>query len=218
MKKLFITLALAAATFVGANAQFIIGGHLGLGSNVASYSYDGDKVQDDTDFGFGLGVKAGYAITDRIEIALKIGIDYSWYQNSPKTGASFNNDAFGWYVTPTFRYAFLDSEKFQLGVQADLSFFGDNGRFWSQYFINSNSFGFGLTAKPYVAWKINEHLALDAELNCVGFGFNYITNTEEDPFVAEKNKAGVFNIGENINSNAGNATMNFVTIGLAYKF
>lgn len=217
MKKLFITLALAATTFVGANAQFIIGGTIGVGSNVATTFYDGDKQFDNTDFGFGIGVKVGYGITEKMEIALKAGINYSWWQNAATvlgTTTTTSADGLGWYITPNFRYAFLDTDKFQLGVQADLNFFGDNGAT-----LGVNSFGFGINAKPFVAWKITDHLSLDAELNVVGLGFNYITNTEETvPGANDKGKLGVFNIGENINSNAAVATMNLVELGIAYKF
>ncbi len=215
MKKLFITLALAAATFVGANAQFIIGGTIGGGVNFSKNSYDGDALTSVTDGGFGLGVKLGYAINDNMEIGLKAGID--WAQQTFKTynpDTKTTGNGFGWYVTPNFRYAFLNNNGFQLGLQADIALFGDDGAS-----IGLKSFGFGVNAKPFVAYNVTDHFIIDAELNFIGLGFNYIMNTEETaPGANDEHKANQFNFGLNVNSNQAAATMNLVTIGLAYKF
>ena len=215
MKKLFIALALAAATFVGANAQFIIGGTIGGGVNFTKASYDGDDLASSTNGGFNIGVKLGYAINDNMEIGLKAGID--WMQVTNKTyspDTKTTTDGLGWYVTPNFRYAFLNSNGFQLGLQADVELFGDNGASYGW-----NSFGFGINAKPFVAYNVTDHFVVDAELNFIGLGFNYIMNTEETaPYADDEHKANVFNFGLNVNSNQAAATMNLVTIGLAYKF
>ena len=85
MKKLFITLALAAATFVGANAQFIIGGTIGGGVNFTKASYDGDDLASSTNGGFNIGVKLGYAINDNMEIGLKAGIDWMQARHTLQT-------------------------------------------------------------------------------------------------------------------------------------
>ena len=223
MKKLFITLALAAATFVGANAQFVIGGHLSLGSNFAGVSYDGDDQLDNSNLGFGLGAKFAYAFKEKFEIGLKAGFDYDYTSVKtylPGGSATATGDGFGWYITPTFRWSFLNVDRFHLGLQADLSFFGDDGAaLFEAAATPIKSFGVGLSAKPFIAFDITDHLIIDAELNVVGFGFNVITNTEEtSPMADDAGKLTVVNIGENINSNAGRATMNLVTLGIAYKF
>ena len=211
MKKLFITLALAAATFVGANAQFIIGGTIGGGVNFSKDSYDGDALTSTTNGGFALGVKLGYAINDNMEIGLKAGFDWTQvtnkvYDNTTALmlvgpSGSVKGDALGWYVTPNFRYAFLNSNGFQLGLQADVNLHGND----------NNVFGFGVNVKPFVAYNVTDHFVVDAELNFIGLGFDYLTDTDDS-------KVGEFNFGLNVNSNQAAATMNLVTIGLAYKF
>ena len=215
MKKLFLTIAIAAASVLAANAQFFVGGTIGGGFNINSKNYDGHDLETTSEGGLSVGLKFGYSFTDKISVGLKGGINYgSGTLNNKITDVKTTDDILGWYVTPYFRYGFLNGDKFQFGIQADLNI---NGAVYSgdSYTEDLSLVGVGINVKPFVAYNITNNLSVDAELNILGLGFNYQTNANDDVYPEKYENV---DFGLNINSNAAAQTMNLITVGVSYKF
>lgn len=224
MKKLFLTLALAAATMVGANAQFILGGTIGGGVDWSKLSDkdESDNYESTTDWDINFGLKFGYGINDKMELGLKAGIGYDREGGEVSaatplgtvTADKADESIFGWNVTPYFRYALLTSGNFSLGLQADLNVFGGSNDPDIDNDDNEISLvGVGINVKPYVAYTVG-NFVFDAELNIIGLGYNYASvdapNGETD--------CNFNSFGLNVNSHVADASMGDIVIGVGYKF
>ncbi len=124
MKKLFLTLALAAFAMT-ANAQWILSGNVGFNSNGGTYTIEtpASSVPNPKSTFIDFNPSIGYALDDNMQVG--VGIIWGWYSNK-----NFFADADNWNKTsgmnyglvPYFRYYFAEAGNFKFFCQADLGF------------------------------------------------------------------------------------------------
>lgn len=145
MKKVFLTIALAAFAFA-ANAQFVLGGQVGFNSTGGSESYTGhlgtltdEYVIPGDPFSSNANrnsltimPKIGYQLNDKMQVGAKLGLiwtqdkDFSMY----KAEYAAYKDFEGWYrytytyleIAPYFRYNVAELGSFTLFCEASLSY------------------------------------------------------------------------------------------------
>lgn len=139
MKKIVLTLALAAFAFA-ANAQFVIGGQIGLttnGGNAWISTTAGNTTTEytlprDVTTNFVLAPKFGYNLNDKMHIVVVLGFattvekEYGDYQYLYRAHKGFE----GWdkttvnsvYFAPYFRYTAFNYNKFSFFAEAQLAY------------------------------------------------------------------------------------------------
>lgn len=150
MKKVFMTLAVVLMGVTAANAQFVLGGTVGIGGSVGSSQYrDGVLINKSTNqFNLTIAPKFGYLFNEgKMEAGLMLNLGYTdiigfgklnMYGSSPSFSSSpvlnaknhkaavqtgsINNLSLT--VTPYYRYFFLQKGIFSLGIQAHLGLGG----------------------------------------------------------------------------------------------
>lgn len=142
MKKVLFTIALVAFAFA-ANAQFVVGGHIGYstnGGNVANENVVGGTttawdVPADIYTDFTLLPRIGYNLNEKMQVGVGFGIVYNYAKNYNSIyGGAYTpaiNDAEDWMTTgntnivlaPYFRYNVLNfTDKLTLFCEAQIGF------------------------------------------------------------------------------------------------
>lgn len=204
MKKLFLTVALAAATLIGANAQLFVGGNLGL--NFSTEDGDGTIVETEKSFGFNIAPKVGYSLNEKFSVGGIVSFGYNKNTDELVMGGDAETSITSWGVMPFARYNFLTFGKVNFGAEAQLGFGGQSIK--DAY----STLNIGLNVKPVVAWNISDNFALETYLNFASLGFNYAST---NPEVGDKTSATSFGLGFD---SANIFTTGTLTIGAVYKF
>lgn len=144
MKKVLLTLALAAFTFA-ANAQFVVTGNIGFNTNGGSvydkeeYTATGfttisstSKVPQNINNLFTFGPSVGYMLNDKMQVGLGFDLSIS-YRKTFSSGINNDTtphlDAEAWTkvsqtyftVAPYFRYYFMEAGNFNFFCQATVN-------------------------------------------------------------------------------------------------
>ncbi len=146
MKKLFLTLVCAMGMLV-ANAQFFVGGNVGL-----TYNEKTDVTV------FSLAPEFGYAFNDSWTVAGSIG--YSHVDN-------YNS----FYIAPYARWTFFKKDFVSLLVDGGFGF--STGK--TKGLDASNGFEIGF--KPGIAFNLTEDFALVGHVGFLGYRDNYNGNS-----------------------------------------
>ena len=147
MKKLFLTLVLAFAGILAANAQVWVGG--GLGAN----------IQKDY-MSLTLAPEVGYAINNQWQVAL--GAGYGFTQTKVDVlGETITNNTNTLTLQPYVRYVATSIEKFSL-------FFDLTGDFG---LIDGS--GWAATLRPGIAWMATEHWTAAFRFGFAGYDHGY---------------------------------------------
>ncbi len=149
MKKVFLTIALAAFAFA-ANAQLIVGGNIGFntfggntnntnvaGTTTTEWAMPGDDITNINTTSLTLLPKVGYQLNDNMQVGASFGItwskevDYSMYAAEYATIKDFegwqSTSQMGIQIAPYFRYNLTEFGNFTLFCEAQLAFtFGLN--------------------------------------------------------------------------------------------
>lgn len=223
MKKLFITLALAAATFVGANAQFFVGGDLGfeLQSNNTGSSFStpfgtlSNNNNDYTEWNLFVNPKLGYSLDEKMSVGAYINLGYAHVKldNELTTMTDVKAGAFTWGVAPFFRYNIVSFGKFGIAAEAKL---GVGGAVYNIKDVDAKptEFNFGIGVTPYLTYGLNDHWELETGLNFLTLGYSF-SQLDYDVAGKDKEKSHLFGIGVDANNIA---TLGAITIGATYKF
>lgn len=135
MKKVLLTLALAAFTFA-ANAQFVVGGMFDISYNGGDTKYTGvaGKTDDlalpynsraNTSLGYAVMPKVGFQLNDKMQVGVAFGIqggsykDYSRWTNEYEDYKDFE----GWSKRTYRGYTFAPYFRYNLGTISGLTFF-----------------------------------------------------------------------------------------------
>ena len=190
MKKLLI---IASLIFAGTavNAQWYMGAEINLNASQTKNN-NGDKKT--TNASFSAYADIGYRLTDEWDF----GVDYGGTIGVRKNHVNDSKDTDAhWLLSPYVRYSLLKAGNFELLGKGSLILEGS--KTYTQI---------GIEAVPVLAYNLNEHIALQANLNFFSFG---ISRNKEKDGDARTN----FNLGGNTNNIA---TLGGITIGFLYKF
>lgn len=230
MKKVFLTLALAAFAFA-ANAQFVISGNLGFSHSGEKYTYDGkdeyfsNPVKSND---FNLTLKAGYQINDNLQAGLLLG-----YSTSSDVTEMANPTDF----TSTDRNTTNKGNTINLGVYGryNITSFGDlnlfaegtvriamgSGKNETEFPGGSTSvdapktFGLGIDIVPGVSYQLTDNLSAELYFDFVSLGFhsnkttwdkNITTSGVEETYTRSNFGLGVNGLGSAL------------SVGVTYKF
>ncbi len=216
MKKLFITMAFVAAAMF-ANAQFYVGGHIGLNYqkntetekivNVAQ-TYDGLKQ-----FDFEILPSIGYMFNDNMGVGLEFGVGITT-TTYPKADDPYgittgnqtlkvNQTAFN--VIPYFRYVFADVNNFKFYADAKISYKSASPKLTVKdpdanttteiTGYKESSFGIGIV--PGMAYMLTDNISMNAQLNILSLYFVSERSTTTDTDYEDTVKTTEFGFGVN---------------------
>ena len=198
MKKIFMTLA-AVAVAATMNAQVYLGGALGLGFENKLLKQDGSG--DATGMTFAIKPEIGYNLNEKSAVGIVLGFGVTNNSNEMiSRGDSFadlvagniktEKSAIQFEVAPYFRYKFLQFEKVDLFIDAQVGFTYTKLDNW-----NNTTFGIGV--RPGIAYTPTEKISLVAKLGN-GLFFQSSKNKGQDArskFGLEGNTLGALEFG-----------------------
>ena len=183
MKKLFITIAFVAAAMF-ANAQFFVGGNLGLSTQSGKDKISGGGVTVEQDapksFGFQFAPSVGYMFNDNMGVGIDfmIGMDKTTdkdYTVDPVLTTTTKTTTIGF--APYFRYVFAEVDNFKFYADAKLSYIMEKpkvtteggGISVSADGPKTTSFGVGIV--PGMSYNFTDHISMNCVLNILELGF-----------------------------------------------
>ena len=185
MKKLFLTLVIAFAGVLSANAQVWMGG---------SVNFNRTKANEDANasFKYGIAPEIGFTIAPKWDIALALG-----YQGAYEKDADTKYYTNMISVNPYARYTVVELGK--VGFFIDGGFAWNHGvnRVKNDYVdtkVKSNEYWFGL--KPGIKFVANEKLTFAAHIG--SFGYNKIEDGESNFGLNVDNTAFTFGVWWNL--------------------
>lgn len=222
MKKALLFFAVVAFAFT-ANAQFFVGGNLGLHRDASGAAYDGKTYgAKDVNFDFTFAPKVGYQINDAFQVGAKFlwnrfdALSYSAlltddYKVDYKDNHYINMFGFGIFA----RYNVYNTGSLTVFCEADLSMLFGTWKNSRTYVdgegadatvdgAKTTTFGVGIT--PGLNYAFNEHFSMDLYLDLLGISYSkysvkaatddkYVKNTREFNLLSEQN--GILSIGFN---------------------
>ena len=235
MKKIFILLAIIFIA-VNLNAQWFVGGKVGLNVKDSKYEADNDKIANATNIGFHIAPKGGYYLNEK----LALGLSFSMGANFRKISGEINeyeshSVSVPWRINPFVRYSVFTYKKFALILEGSVGVGGEHYKetfTYPQYtpIIDKHEriysiIGIGvLNVTPILGFKLSERFQLEAGLNFLNLGYNIdITERTEKSIDISGNEESFktksinhdFNIGFNSSSIL---VVSQLTIGVIYKF
>ena len=165
MKKIILSLAMVAMSAVAVNAQFLMGGSLGLSAGNGKTRFEmnvtptfGYSFNEHWEAGASLllggGIYAGESYTFNEELEMMVV--------SPQTTNSFN-----WAIEPYARYYFFNRNNWRVGIEGDARVGG---------LVDVASSGmlvtWGFNFFPVVTYSPKEHWVLIASCGFLGIGLN----------------------------------------------
>ena len=194
MKKALFTLALAGFAFA-ANAQFILGGEIGLTTTGGTNSYEANSplnafdVPNNKSFGLTLAPTISYVINDQMQAGVEIS--YTMGSTTNYTAAAYAIGKEDWTKTktsffgiaPYFRYYFANAGKFNFFCEAQFGFSimpRDKGHVYNNNLPvtrdedvtgTTKSTMIALAITPGVNYRISEHFSADLYIDLAGLAF-----------------------------------------------
>ena len=198
MKKIMMTLA-AIAVAATMNAQAYIGGALGLGFENKLIKADGSG--DATGVTFAIKPEIGYNLSEKTAVGIVLGFGVTNNTNEMKSlsptfanqlpdGVKFDKSATQFEIAPYFRYKFVQFDKVDLFIDAQVGFTYTKLDEW-----NNTTFAIGV--RPGIAYTPTEKISLVAKLGN-GLFFQSSKNKDEDArskFGLEGNTLGALEFG-----------------------
>ena len=207
MKKIILMAGLVIAGMT-VNAQFYVGGSLGIGTNSES-NKDGKKVGT-SEVDFSIAPEVGYALSEKMDVGLFFNFgsntrnDYSTPDNVGRKTTTTE-----WGVSPYVRYSFISFGKLDLRGRLALNLSGGSTEVDNNGTKNERSFSaFGASIVPLVLYNLSDKFALYTQLNFLGVDF-------ESNKVKDGNTTTTFNFGVDTDNVA---TLGNVRLGFVYKF
>lgn len=242
MKKLFLTLALAAFAMT-ANAQWILGGQFGYnttGGNVSveatavtpAYDYPNNKVSN-----FTFAPTVSYVLNEKMQVGLTFS--YTLFSNTNYTPMAYaaNYEAYNKFrtstlgIAPYFRYYFAEAGNFKFFCEAQLGIYStprtynytystvppaDNGTETEGAFKTST---LAFTITPGVNYKINDKWSADCYVDLAGLAFTRnTTKTYAGDNLVDTDVTNYFGLMADASAQTLNAHFGNFRIGFNYHF
>ena len=201
MKKLFITIAFVAAAMF-AQAQFFVGGNLGLG--FGSTKVESTKVEKT--FGFTIAPGVGYMFNDN----MGVGIDLLFSMDKttfPESDGWMKTTTFGF--APYFRYVFAEVDNFKFYADAKFNFQKATDKV-KDVDDSDKTTNLGVNIVPGVQYNFTDNISMVASLNVLKLGWNM--EKTETKVAGETVKTTENNFGLGINENTP------LMVGFVYTF
>jgi len=220
MKKFFMIFAISFIA-VTLNAQWFVGGQLGLGIQNEREKTEGVKDLDRNNVygSFLFGPYFGYSINDKWSVGLDVavGTQFSIVENSWSTDKIHFNRVI-WEISPFAKYSAFTYKNFSLlfkgsigvGGVHEFAKIGKEKTVKGETTIIVNVFDIA----PILDFKLTDHWHLDAQLDFLNLGYG-IGISKDDPDSKTKTTQHYFNCAFN---SANVLSVQYLTIGAYYKF
>ena len=222
MKKLFITIAFVAAAMF-ANAQFFVGGNLGMAMENGKIKAvnSGTTVEQDAPkaFTFTFAPSLGYMFNDNMGVGLDLMFGMGKVTEKDYTYdpvATFKTKTTTIGFAPYFRYVFAEVDNFKFYADAKLAYQMSKPKSeWKQDGTTvtndgSKTTNFGIGIVPGMAYQLTDNISMNCALNILELGFQTEKNVEKVDDETTTRKYTDFGFGVNY------ATP--ITIGFFYTF
>lgn len=182
MKKLFILVA-AALLSISANAQWYVGGQVGMNVTGNKTIEAGASVNPFT-FSVTLAPEVGYYFSDKLAVgaslALTPGASGSTTKSPEGVVAKTNGSSFSWLLAPYVRYKFWGIKKFGIWGQANVYVGTSSSKAENYVGKVYPTVDYGVNILPVLTYALNEHFTLDAYIDCAGIGYNGSCRNNKD--------------------------------------
>ena len=184
MKKILLTLALAAFAMT-ANAQWVLGGNIGIDHN---NNHTNDYVTGTTTTNINILPKIGYWLNDNMQIGAQLGWGYTYTRNYAGANDTYtSHPQSNIQINPYFRYNVTSWKNFTVFCEAQLNIaFGLESKIHS--FVNgSETTGFpadqgdaykALTLRvvPGMNYSFNDKFSMDLYINLASLYCGFFSN------------------------------------------
>lgn len=183
MKKVLLTLALAAFAFT-ANAQWVIGGNIGIdhtNNHANDYTIGSTSGTD-----FSIMPKIGYWLNDDMQVGAQLGYNYNYNRNYTNPAGNVDdytsNTGSAIVFAPYLRYNVAKWNNFTVFCEGQLRLtLGLESHNYNSVTGNTLDLGdsftqFGINIIPGLNYAINEKISLDLYVHLLGIHANFMTN------------------------------------------
>ena len=186
-----------------AEAQFYVGGSLGVDFSSSSRSVSVATVKQPSFFEFNVNPMAGYSFTEKFSAGLRFSVIYSIDNDRADTPIKLY--LFTWGVTPFVRNTWLQAGKLSViqesGVMVSMSMISVSTG--PLVVDGPRAFGFGVRSTPVLSYNLTERMNLEARLNLLSIGFTTITTRDDATLESPKTTETDFHFGVNGGSDIG---------------
>lgn len=168
MKKIFITLILAATTALYTQAQeynWFAGGTIGF-----DYKSQGKGSSSTT---FELSPKVGYYLTEKFAAGLMLTLANK-SSNSGSEWSSSSSNTFEWGFSPFARYKLFSKGDFSILAEGGIGVHGTSQK------DGPKTFGFGIWAAPLLTYKLSPRIDLEVSSGLARFDFSIDSHKNGD--------------------------------------
>ncbi len=216
MKKVIVTVVVVLVTVLTSNAQFFVGGSVGLDFTSGKYKNNGVSVDAPSTFAFDISPRVGYYLTDRWAIGAEAGIERS--VKNYKGDSKKKEFQTTWGIGAFARYHLIEVNKFAFILEGTLGYQG----YKQKTKVNSTTQegdpvnSFGLAVLPVLSYNLTEHISIEANCDFLRLGFYRVTQKGDNV----KYAGNYFGLGANYGDS--DILKEFISdlfqIGIIYKF
>ena len=218
MKKIFVTLAAIAALSFNANAQYFVGGNVGIGFNGGKTTIDGTSSDNQSAVSFTIAPNVGYYFADNFLAGARVGVAYD-KTTIPGAISDSEKSSCTWAIQPYARYRFGEWNRFGLWGEVNAGIGRETGKTTTGS-VSENDypvFNWAINALPVLTFTINEHLCLETSLNFLNLGYEGSCTKSNDSDDNYKETDSSFSFGGD-SSNVFGSAIGQIKIGFTYKF
>lgn len=224
MKKIFAVIVFALVTVNVCNAQFFVGGELGIGASSRKTKQDQGsgttvEIKQPSSFSLELGPKFGYFFNEKWSIGLILVYNYSQqtvHTTSPKE-KTMNHL---WGGSPYVRWAFARVKNFSFVAEGMINFRGGFSKTTpSANDAKTYSFRTGFNIVPVITYDLGRHFVLETRLNFLSIGYAFRMDRDVRTVGNEERSDYDFRHNFDFSVNSDNIlNVGAITIGAVYKF
>jgi len=238
MKNVLFFLAMAFIT-VNANAQWFLGGNLGVYADNMEESMKRDFWQSTTkinEFGFSIAPTSGYYFNEKFALGLSLHFRFGTRHKTDEILYDPSIDmmdkkietrakSFSYGASPFVRFSVFTYKKLSIQLETSVGIgyqqFRSDGEYGAGIDgINQSIIGITvLNVAPMVAFNLSKHFQLEAGLRFLNLGYDI--NIRTDKSYTTDNQYELKNITHNFNtafSSSNILSMSWFSIGAIYKF
>jgi len=207
----FILIGLLVLVCNGLNAQFFIGGRVGISASGSKTGDGSETTQGPSTFSFNVMPSIGKFLSDNV--ALGCALSYSFSQSKThgltETVSKSNNAG----ITPFLRYYPVKVSKFSVFGQANVgvTFGSSSTEVGTQTSNGPKNTDFGISISPGLAYDITDKIALETTLGFLSASYTY-SNSKSG---SDKSSSSSFNFGA---GTANIINVGDITVGAIVKF
>lgn len=225
MKKIILTLSLVVFAAGISNAQWYIGG--GIGVKSSSSDLNGYRQFSGTMFTF--SPRVGYVINDSFLMGIELNYGYYKSQDLDSELAEYlgfpdlpifapsDGSMNSFSIRPYFRYNFVKMGRFAIGAELGLAYTNmkPKNAEESSPDLGIKMNGFSMDISPIVTFAINKHWWIETKLDILGLNYDVMTVKSVNSSDMGKITYNDFNFGFDMDNLL---TLGGIKLGVVYRF